>query len=109
MPTWSATSRRSRSSAAPPRRAPTRPDADVDRRVRALIEFVDAPGAPLVAIGGVDIEGEGETIRVRGRAAPAVLDLSAAYVRRNMRLIVADAFHLSAEEAAARLAKAAGP
>ncbi len=88
--------------------SPERVGADVDPRVLALIEFVDAPGTPFVAIGGFHIEGKDEAIRVRGRAAPVVLDLSAAYVRRNMRLIVADAFRLSAEEAATRLAKAAG-
>jgi len=94
------------------RAAASRPDppgAETDRRVRALIEFVDAPGAPLVAIGGVDIEGTGGSIRVRGRTTPVVLDLSSVYVRRNMRLIVADAFRLADEEAAARIAKAAGP
>lgn len=80
-----------------------------DRQVRALIEFVDVPGAPFVAIGGVDIEGSGEAVRIRGRAAPAVLDFSPHYVQRNMRLIVADAFHISEERAATRLAKAVAP
>jgi hypothetical protein len=94
------------------RAAAERPDqvgAEVDRRVRALIEFIDAPGEPLVAIGGVTLEGTGAAVRVRARAAPAVLALSADYVRRNMALIVADAFSLKPGEAAARLVGAAGP
>jgi hypothetical protein len=38
-----------------------------------------------------------------------LLSLSADYVRRNMALIVADAFALKPGEAATRLAAAAGP
>jgi hypothetical protein len=78
------------------------------RRVQALIEFIDAPGAPFVAIGGVTLDDTGGTVRVTGRAAPAVPALSADYVRRNMALIVADSFAVSPAEAEARLAAAAG-
>jgi len=100
------------------RAAAERPDQagpDVDRRVRALVEFIDAPGEPLVAIGGVTLEGTGgleetaESVRIRARATPSVLTLSADYVRRNMALIVADAFSIKPGEAATRLAAAAHP
>jgi len=86
---------------------PDQPGPDVDRRVQALIEFIDAPTAPLVAIGGVTLEGTGDAVRVRARATPAMLTLSADYVRRNMALIVADSFALKPGEAATRLAAAA--
>jgi hypothetical protein len=100
------------------RAAAARPDqagAEVDRRVQALIEFIDAPGDPLVAIGGVTLaatagqEGTAGAVRIGARATPALLSLSADYVRRNMALIVADAFSVDPGEAATRLAAAAGP
>jgi len=83
-------------------------EAQADRRITALIEFVDAPDGPLVAIGEAEIEGRGRRCGCapapRLRSSP----LSAAYARRNMRLIVEDAFHLQAAEATARL-RMAGP
>jgi len=99
------------------RAAAERPDqagAEVDRRVQALIEFIDASGGPLVAIGGVTLAEDGgpagtaAAVRIRARSAPVLLNLSADYVRRNMTLIVADAFSLDPGEAAKRLAAAAG-
>jgi hypothetical protein len=77
-----------------------------DRRVQMLIEFIDAPGDPLVAIGAATFEGSGEKVGIQSRAAPSVPRLGADYVRRNMALIVADAFAIDAEAATARLAAA---
>ena len=45
-------------------------------------------------------------MRLVSRAVPVVLELSSTYVLRNMRLIVADSFHITIEQAAARLADA---
>lgn len=89
-------------------RAHGRP-AEGDRRTVVLIEYVDAPPAPFVAVGEVDIAGTGGDVRIRGRSSPVVLDLSAAYVRRNMELIVADSFGVPEAEARARLARARTP
>ena len=79
---------------------------DADRHVNALIEFIDAPERPFVAIGSAEIDGAKNEMRLVGRAAPVIIELSAEYVRRNMRLIVADAFHVTPEEASARIARA---
>ena len=78
-----------------------------DRRVTMIIEFVDAGESTIVTLGGVDLEGDGGAVRVVRRRTPVVLKPSATYVRRNMRLIVADAFQVSIEEAGARIAGAA--
>lgn len=79
------------------------------RRKTMIIEFVDDTGGPFVSLGGVDLEGSGAEIRVRRREKPVVLGLSAAYIRRNMRLIVADTFGVPLEEADRRLKLAGGP
>ena len=79
---------------------------DADRRVQMLIEFIDAPAGALVAIGAATFEGVGDELRVRARVTPSVPALSADYVRRNMPLIVADAFAIGPQDAAARLAAA---
>jgi hypothetical protein len=79
---------------------------DADRRVQMLIEFIDAPAGALVAIGAATFEGSGDDLRVRARVTPSVPALSADYVRRNMPLIVSDAFAIGPEDAAARLAAA---
>jgi hypothetical protein len=79
------------------------------RRKTMLIEFVEAGDRSFVAIGGVELEGSGGDVRIRKRGTPAVLALSSVYVGRNMRLIVADAFGLSPEEAGRRVARAAIP
>ena len=47
-------------------------------------------------------EAHGQVV-VTSREPLALLDLSPDYVRRNLRLIAADAFHLDDAEAAARL------
>jgi hypothetical protein len=85
-----------------------------DRRRTMLIEFIDATPAPIVALGGVDLEevggrleGGDRQVRVARRHDPVVLELGVDYVRRNMRLILADAFQISAEEAGRRLAQVA--
>ena len=80
-----------------------------DRRVVVLIEYVDAPPGPFVAVGEADIAGTGGDVRIRGRSSPVVLDLSAAYVRRNMELILADSLGVPEAEARARLARARIP
>jgi hypothetical protein len=77
-----------------------------ERRVQMLIEFIDAPAAPLVALGAATFEGTGKDVRVRARAKPSVPVVSADYVRRNMPLIVADAFAIDPGAAAARIAAA---
>jgi hypothetical protein len=98
-----------RSAAAAPAAAPAQAGpagtsaGPADRRVQALIEFIDAPAGPFVAIGAATFEGTGKDVRVRARATPTVPALGADYVRRNMPLIVADAFALEPGPAAARL------
>jgi len=77
------------------------------RRVTMIIEFVDTGESTILSLGGVDLEGDGGAVRVVRRQTPVVLKPSAAYVRRNMRLIVADAFQVSVEEAGRRIARAA--
>jgi len=79
-----------------------------DRRQRMWIEFVLAPGASLVAIGGFgafEMEEPGGELRVPRRETLAVLEPSRDYVRRNMRLIAADSFHVEG----AALASLLGP
>ena len=78
---------------------------EADRYVKALIEFVDAAAGPFVAIGGAQIEVTKNEMRLVGRSTPVVLELSPEYVLHNMRLIVADAFHITPEEAATRLSR----
>jgi len=83
------------------------PGTEGDRRAKLLIEFIDDPAHPIVALGGVEIGEESGEVSIRQRRSPMVLEPSPGYVRRNMTLIVADAFHLSTAEAEARLAAAA--
>jgi hypothetical protein len=85
------------------------PASAEDRRRKLRIEFVDGAPAPFVAITGVEIEEQGGALRIAGTREPTtVLDLSATYVRANMRLIVADAFDVSPGEAEALLAVVPG-
>lgn len=65
-----------------------------DRRRRLLIEFVLDGDAATVVVGDFDMAGDGDAIRVTARRPVETLSLSPAYVRRNMQLIVADAFDL---------------
>lgn len=71
---------------------------DDDRRQRLLIEFAASPDAvamELATFADGDVDGP----QLPGRTSLARLDLSRAYVVRNMRLIVADAFDLDAADA----------
>jgi hypothetical protein len=68
--------------------------SDADRRLRLLIEFTASPGDAKVEIAEFSSPGDERPYDVVSRrplAAPAV---DRAYVLRNMRLILADAFHL---------------
>lgn len=65
-----------------------------DRRRRLLIEFVLAGPQATVVVGDFDMSGDDDAVRVTARRPVETLALSPAYVRRNMQLIVADAFDL---------------
>lgn len=67
-------------------------------RQKMLIEFLLRPSTAAVYLGGFDMAEEGGSVRVTGRRPLAVLELSRRYVSRNMRLIVADSFHLPESE-----------
>ena len=69
--------------------APTR-----DRRQKMWIEFVLAPREALIASGALEMEEAGGEVRVLRREPLVVLEPSRDYVRRNMRLIAADSFHV---------------
>jgi hypothetical protein len=73
-----------------------------DRRQKLWIDFVVAPGASFVALGAFTLEEAQGEVRVLEREPLALLELEPEYVRRNLLLITADAFHLDAA-AAARL------
>jgi hypothetical protein len=74
-----------------------------DRRQKMWIEFVLAPRTSLVAIGSFEMEESGGEVRVVGREPLVVLDPSREYVRRNIRLIAADSFHVEGDALAALL------
>lgn len=65
-----------------------------DRRRRLLIEFVLDGDDARVIVGDFDMAGGPDDVRVTERRPVETLALSPSYVRRNMRLIVADAFDL---------------
>lgn len=71
---------------------------------KMMIDFVLGDSVSGVAIGEYDTTGDGEAIAVTVRRPLAVLELSRDYARRNMRLIVADAFGLNDADLAAVLA-----
>lgn len=68
---------------------------DVDRRLRLLIEFVATPTTAGVEIASFDSESEDRRYDVANRRLLAAPPVERSYVLRNMRLILADAFHLS--------------
>jgi hypothetical protein len=74
-----------------------------DRRQKLWIDFVDAPDLAFVALGSFEMQETNGEVRVLRREPLALLDLSPAYVRRNLRLIAADALHLDEASAAAQL------
>ncbi len=65
-----------------------------DRRRRLLIEFVLEGANASVIVGDFDMEGAADDVRVTARRPVETLAPSPDYVKRNMRLIVADAFDL---------------
>jgi hypothetical protein len=73
-----------------------------DRRQKLWIDFVVAPDAAFVALGAFELEEKQGEVRVLRREPLAVLEPAPSYVRRNLLLIVADAFQLD-EASAARL------
>lgn len=76
-----------------PRTAATR-----DRRQEMVIEFVLTGSSALIAVGTFEmVETEGE-VRVLRREPLVVLEPSRSYAERNMRLIVADSFHVGEAE-----------
>lgn len=75
-----------------------------DRRQRMLIEFVLGEREALIAVGTFDMDESGTVPRVTAREPYVVLNPSRDYARRNMRLIVADAFRVDGRELEALLA-----
>jgi hypothetical protein len=69
-------------------------EAGGDRRLRLLIEFVAGPAGAGVVLAGFEGDERGGAITVRSRTPIATLALRRTYVHRNMRLILADSFHL---------------
>ena len=67
-------------------------DRNADQRQKLLIEFVLAPGEAAVVLSEHQMRGDGENLKITSRRPIAVLELSRAYVARNMRLIVEDSF-----------------
>jgi hypothetical protein len=68
---------------------------DEDRRIRLAIEFVatrDVTGLSLAEFDGAEDDGRFRTVTLR---PVETFPLPRAYVLRNMRLILADAFHVS--------------
>lgn len=72
-------------------------------RQKLMIEFFLKPSAAAVYLGGFDMTEEGGGVRVTARRPLAVLELSRDYIARNMRLIVADSFHVPESEVDATL------
>jgi len=69
-----------------------------DRRQKMVIEFVLTGSSALIAVGSFEMdETEGE-VRVLRRELLVVLEPSRHYAERNMRLIVADSFHVGEAE-----------
>jgi hypothetical protein len=71
-----------------------------DRRLRLLIEFSSSPSAVSVTLWDIDVEARGGTFQVTERRPLRSVPVKRAYVDRNMRLILADSFRVSEEEAA---------
>jgi hypothetical protein len=65
-----------------------------ERRLRLLIEFVASAGATGVLVGEFTSDDVGGHLQPTARRPVETFALPRAYVLRNMRLILADAFHL---------------
>ena len=65
-----------------------------DRRQKLWIDFVVAPGVAFIGVGAFEMEEPHGEVRVKRRELLALLEPSPEYVRRNLRLITADAFHI---------------
>jgi hypothetical protein len=75
-----------------------RTESTRDRRQKLVIEFVLSGSSALIAVGSFEMdETEGE-VRVLRRELLVVLEPSRHYAERNMRLIVADSFHVGEAE-----------
>ena len=66
-----------------------------DRRQKLWINFVVAPGVAFVGVGAFEMQEAHGEVEVLRRELLALLEPSPEYVRRNLRLITADAFHLN--------------
>ncbi len=80
-----------------------------DRRQKLWIDFVVAPDAAFVAIGAYEMDETRGEIRVTQRELIELLEPSPEYVRRNLRLITADAFHVDGAALDALLGPLPGP
>jgi hypothetical protein len=69
--------------------------AGADRRVHLLIEFAASPTTAAVAFASFEGDPRDGKIDVRRPQPIATLALAPTYVHRNMRLILADSFHVS--------------
>ena len=69
--------------------------ADADRRLRLLIEFVASSSGVHIEIAEFTSPAEDRPYDVASRRTLATPAVGGAYVLRNMRLILADAFHLA--------------
>jgi hypothetical protein len=66
-----------------------------DRRQKLWIDFVVAPGIAFVGLGAFEMKESHAEVRVVSRELLALLEPSPEYVRRNLRLITSDAFHIA--------------
>jgi hypothetical protein len=73
-------------------------DRQADRRQKLVIEFVLTDTGSLVALGTYELRQADGEIQASARRWFSLLDLSRAYVQRNMRLIVADSFRVPEAE-----------
>jgi hypothetical protein len=69
--------------------------ADADRRLRLVIEFAASPTSAGVEIAEFASAAEARPYDVTGRRTLATPAVGRAYVLRNMRLILADSFHVA--------------
>lgn len=69
--------------------------ADPDRRLRLLIEFAASPTSAGVEIAEFSSAGEDRPYEIATRRTLATPTVGRAYVLRNMRLILADSFHVT--------------